>query len=151
MQSLSIKELLTEGTDFHMAVMWDLVFAYMYEARFQNFDDELSESSVANIIHLSQCLAWHVDPKQWSTSDQRAKAFIVSSYRRVLCYGAYRNFDLCQRVHSDVVSLTRSELCQILERLISLFNEQKWAITAYFEPLLLEVQQSEFSWDNFTV
>jgi len=41
---------------------------------------------------LSQTLSNHIDPKKWENDKNRAKAYAVGSFRRVLCFAVYRNF-----------------------------------------------------------
>lgn len=94
--SLTENETLAAADDHLQAVLFDLLFALSYESRFQHFATDLPETSVTSVLTLSQCLAWHVDPQQWKSQNSRAKAFVVSSYRRVLCLAAYRNIDLCR-------------------------------------------------------
>jgi len=47
---------------------------------------------------LSTTLSWHIDPLNWTDNTKRCKAYLVNSYRRVLAYGWYRNFLLCERI-----------------------------------------------------
>ena len=110
LDSLSLEESQSLDSDSHLAATYDILFAYLYELRFQHFAADFSDESVKNICLLSSCLSWHIDSNQWSDPKQRARAFMIASYRRVLCYGADRNLQLCQRVHSDLVSLGRAEV-----------------------------------------
>jgi len=82
---------------------------------------------------LSQTLSNHIDPKKWENDKNRAKAYTVGSFRRVLCFAVYRNFELCQKVHEDVCSLTKPEAISYLKSLRKLFENSsqysmQWAI-----------------------
>ena len=78
-----------------MATVFDLAYAYLVEKRNYAFLQDLSpESSPVNIIKLSQSLSCFTDPSLWSAPDTRYHAYCISSLRRQLIYGLYRNYEL---------------------------------------------------------
>ena len=109
MDSLNLDEteIDTDDAQAKLAVVFDILFAIIYEQRFQMFGGIADEQSVRSIVTLSQTLSWHIDPKNWSNNANRCKAYLVNSYRRILTYGFYRNFSLCEKIKEDISSFTK--------------------------------------------
>ena len=82
--------------EFHlnMALVFDIAFAILVEKRFLLFEDFNPQTSPTNVIKLSQTLASFTDPHLWSTSEKRYMAYGVSSMRRFLSFGCFRNYEL---------------------------------------------------------
>ena len=106
-----------------LAVVFDLLFASLYEQRFQMFEGIVGEQPVRSIVTLSTTLSWHIDPQNWSDNAKRCKAYLVNSYRRVLTYGFYRNFSLCEKIKEDLSSLTKYDCVAELDRLKECFDQ----------------------------
>ena len=90
--------------EFHlsMALIFDIAFAIFAEKRFLLFDDYNEQTSPTNIIKMSQTLAAFTDPSLWATPEKRYLAYGVSSMRRYLTFGCFRNYDLGMQTIRDM-------------------------------------------------
>ena len=90
--------------EFHvnMAVVFDLAFAIFSEKRFVMYEEYNQQTSPVNIIKLSQTLAAFTDPHLWKTRETRYQAYGVSSLRRFVTFGCFRNYDLGMCAIKDI-------------------------------------------------
>lgn len=112
MESLSIQEVTTTQEaqfqttrdEFHlnMAIVFDLAFAIFAEKRFLLYQDYNDQTSPINIIKGCQTLSSFTDPSLWGTPEKRYMAYGVSSLRRHLTFGCFRNYDLGMQALKDI-------------------------------------------------
>ena len=55
-----------------------------------------------NIIRVSQTLSSFTDPSLWQTPEKRYQAYGVSSIRRFLTFGCFRNYNLAMQAFKDI-------------------------------------------------
>ena len=112
----------------HMATVFDLAYAFLVEKRNHSFIQELSpENSSITIIRLSQSLSCFTDPSNWSESSTRYQAYCISSLRRQLVFGLFRNYDFSIKCLNDLVLISEHTgmpgLVVILEEISQLFAD----------------------------
>jgi len=92
----SAAEFETTRDEFHlnMAIVFDLAFAIFAEKRFLMYEDYNPQTSPTNVIKLSQTLSSFTDPNLWGTCEKRYLAYGVSSMRRYVTFGCFRNYEL---------------------------------------------------------
>ncbi|XP_045780394.1 protein SHQ1 homolog [Maniola jurtina] len=89
----------------------DILFGYCYDKR-----TTLNESNVESswtINKLSATLSWFCVFKDM-------KEVLIACYRRALVYPIFRNFDLCNKVKNDLVSLLRKGKKYIIKCMLSI-------------------------------
>ena len=109
-----------------MAVVFDLAFAIFAEKRFLLYEDYNLQTSPTNVIKLSQTLASFTDPNHWVAPDKRYLAYGVSSMRRFVSFGCFRNYELGMQAIKDIflasVSIGSRVFSVILNDLRHLFE-----------------------------
>ena len=136
-----------DQVDFHtkMAQVLDLAFAIMAEKRFLLFDELNAQTSPTNIMKLSQTLASFTDPGLWAAPDKRYMAFGVSSMRRFLTFGCFRNYDLGIQAFKDIymasVTIGSAVFPLILTEFKTVVDESedldlRWVSTAVLDDMI---------------
>ncbi|CAG0912568.1 unnamed protein product [Notodromas monacha] len=91
----------------------DILLAYAYNFRVTS--GECDVESPWNISRLSATLAW------FNEFDSMHEV-VVTSFRRMLCYPQYRNWDLNETIRSDVVSILRLGKKAVLKCLLDILG-----------------------------
>ena len=130
--------------DFHqkMAIIFDIAFAIFAEKRFLLFEDYNEQTSQTNIIHVSQTFSCFTDPSLWTSAEKRYLAYGVSSMRRYLTFGCFRNYDLGMQTIRDMYMSSMAVGCKVflilMIELRDLFENSsdldlRWVSTAYLD------------------
>ncbi|XP_034837199.1 protein SHQ1 homolog [Maniola hyperantus] len=117
----------------------DILFGYCYDKR-----TTLNESNVESswtINKLSATLSWFCAFKD-------VKEVLIACYRRALVYPIFRNFDLCNKVLNDLVSLLRKGKKYVIKcmlsihRMFNLSNDARYILNQlYIKDYLIFLQK----------
>ncbi|XP_041985371.1 protein SHQ1 homolog [Aricia agestis] len=91
----------------------DILFGYCYDKR-TTMDESTIESSWT-INKLSSTLSWFCVFNDY-------KEVLVACYRRALIYPIFRNFELCNKVKQDLLSLLRKGKKFVIKCLVSIYK-----------------------------
>ncbi|KAJ0170854.1 hypothetical protein K1T71_013626 [Dendrolimus kikuchii] len=113
LKELPNKHYLLSKTEYKQVLLGlvDILFGYCYDKR-----TTLNESNVESswtINKLSSTLSWFCIFKD-------IKQVLIACYRRALIYPIFRNFDLCNKVKSDVISLFKKGKKFVIKCLIEI-------------------------------
>ena len=112
--------------EFYLEVI-DIIFSFLYDIRIN--DLESNSESGWNINKISSVLSSFLSYKGlfYTNSDippldyikESLSHLLINSYRRILCYPLYRNFNLCERVKKDIIYFISKGKALILKLLLN--------------------------------
>lgn len=125
----------------------DILFAYCYDSRTTSFEGN-SESGWT-ILEISASLRWLIGFKD-------AKSTLLSAYRRSLIYPLYRNFNLCNKILSDLKTILALGVKGIVKCFLEIYNiflsgdECRYILNDIFikDYLVYMAKWSEEEWNN---
>ena len=146
--SMTTSDFTATREEFHlnMAIVMDLSFAIFAEKRFLLYEDYNDQTSPVNIIKLSQTLSSFTDPNLWQTPEKRYQAYGVSSMRKYLSFGCFRNYSLGMQAFKDIylacLSLNAPVFAILLTELSSLMDtatdlDLRWANQAILNDCII--------------
>ncbi len=96
----------------------DIVFAYSYDVRTTFFQSTCE--SHWTVVKLSSTLSCFCEFDEVAAEMRPFKDVLISSYRRVLTYPLYRNFQLCEAVRHDTERIFQTGKVAVLKVLLNL-------------------------------